>query len=208
MPDRTAREFRHGDHYWQWGLYFDYAKEFPADVNFVIGKSDWRREWNYVQPPRIQTRKVSVVGEDEEQNEGGESRALSGRREVDSTTWAITFSLPQAVRGQGTLRLAFCGTHAGCNVEAFLNDRSIGETGTLPSTSAMQRDGIRAYWIEKDIGFDAALLWQGTNVIKLLSHANSWSQGVMYDCLRLELAPPAVLSMNSRIGDSPAASRQ
>src|SRR5206468_4244617 len=29
IPDRTAREFRHGDHYWQWGLYFDYPKEFP-----------------------------------------------------------------------------------------------------------------------------------------------------------------------------------
>jgi rhamnogalacturonan endolyase len=188
-PDRTAREFRHGDHYWQWGLYFDYPKEFPADVNFVIGKSDGRWDWNYVQPPRIQTRKVSVVGEDEEQNEGGESRTLSGRREVDSTTWAITFSLPQAVRGQATLRLAFCGTHAGCNVEAFLNDRSIAETGILPSTSAMQRDGIRAYWIEKDIGFDAALMRQGKNVIKLLSHASNWSQGVMYDCLRLELAP-------------------
>ena len=188
VPDRTAREFRHGDHYWQWGLYFDYPKEFPADVNFVIGKSDWRRDWNYVQPPRIQTRKVSVVGEDEEQNEGGESRTLSGRREVESTTWAITFSLPQAVRGQATLRLAFCGTHVGCNVEAFLNDQPIGETGILPSTSAMQRDGIRAYWIEKDIGFDATLMRQGTNVIKLLSHASNWSQGVMYDCVRLEFA--------------------
>ena len=106
------------------------------------------------------------------------------------------------MRGQATLRLAFCGTHVGCNVEAFLNDRSIGETGTLPSTSAMQRDGIRAYWIEKDIGFDAALMKQGTNVIKLLSHANSWSQGgdvrlpapgvrARYSVTRMRLVGPA-----------------
>jgi len=51
----------------------------------------------------------------------------------------------------------------------------------------MQRDGIRAYWVEKDISFDAGLLTAGTNVVKLLSHAGSWSQGVMYDCVRLEL---------------------
>jgi hypothetical protein len=95
--------------------------------------------------------------------------------------------MPDAPRGKATLRLAFCGTHAGCNVEAFANDKSIGETGPLPSTSAMQRDGIRAYWIEKDLSFDASLLNRGTNVIKLLSHADSWSQGVMYDCVRLEL---------------------
>jgi hypothetical protein len=51
----------------------------------------------------------------------------------------------------------------------------------------MQRDGIRAYWIEKDLPFDASMLAQGTNSVRLLSHAGSWSQGVMYDCVRLEL---------------------
>jgi len=72
-------------------------------------------------------------------------------------------------------------------VEVFVNGKSVGETGDLPSTSAMQRDGIRAYWIEKDIAFDAQQLKPGENAIELLSHANTWSQGVMYDCLRLEL---------------------
>jgi hypothetical protein len=51
----------------------------------------------------------------------------------------------------------------------------------------MQRDGISGYWIEKDITFEADRLIQGTNTIKLRSHANSWSQGVMYDCVRLEV---------------------
>jgi rhamnogalacturonan endolyase len=186
VPDRTAREFRHGDYYWQWGLYFDYPKEFPNDVNFIIGKSDWREDWNFVQPPRIESRNVAVVGEDDEQAESPR-RARFGNRDVRSSAWSIRFAMPQPPHGKATLRLAFCGTHAGCNVEAFANDKSIGETGPLPSTSAMQRDGIRAYWIEKDLSFDASLLNRGTNVIKLLSHADSWSQGVMYDCLRLEL---------------------
>src|SRR5262249_7256779 len=88
---------------------------------------------------------------------------------------------------EATLRLAFSGTHGGCHVEALANGKSIGDTGPLPSTSAMQRDGIRAYWIEKDLSFDASLLSRGTNTVQLLSHADSWAQGVMYDYLRLEL---------------------
>jgi rhamnogalacturonan endolyase len=187
VPDRTAREFRHGDHYWQWGLYFDYPKEFPNDVNFIVGKSDWRNDWNFVQPPRVESRNVAVVGEDDEQNDTAPRRARFGGRDIRPTKWSITFAMPEPPRGKATLRLAFCGTHVGCNVEAFANDKSIGESGPLPSTSAMQRDGIRAYWIEKDISFDASLLNRGTNVIKLLSHADSWSQGVIYDCVRLEL---------------------
>ncbi len=187
VPDRTAREYRHGDHYWQWGLYFEYPKEFPNDVNFVVGKSDWRRDWNYVQPPRIEGRDVPVVGEDDEDNGVGRRPTDLGRANVRSTTWSIQFDMPESSRGQATLRLTFCGTHSGCNVEVLVNGKSVGGTGELPSTSAMQRDGIRAYWIEKPIPFDGALLKRGQNAIQLKSQANSWSQGVMYDCVRLEL---------------------
>jgi len=188
VPDRTAQEFHHGDDYWHWGLYFDYPREFPNDVNFLIGQSDWRRDWNYVQPPRLESRDLPVVGEDEEQREDATAALARSRgAEIHSTPWTIRFPLPTAAHGRATLRLAFCGTHLGCNVEVLVNGQSVGETGILPSTSAMQRDGIRAYWIEKDIPFDARLLKTGENVIQLLSHAHSWSQGVMYDCLRLEL---------------------
>jgi rhamnogalacturonan endolyase len=189
VPDRTAREFRHGDHYWQWGLYFNYPREFPKDVNFVIGKSDWRKDWNYVQPPRIETGSVPSAREaGETSDDSPQLPARLGRDAVRPTTWAIHFEMPRAVRGQATLRLAFCGTHQGCNVDVSLNGEELGETGPLPSTSAMQRDGIRAFWIEKCLTFDAALLKRGHNMIQLHSRAQSWSQGVMYDCVRLELA--------------------
>ena len=49
VPDRTAREYLHGDHFWQWELYNDYPKDFPNDVNFVVGKSDFHKDWNYCQ---------------------------------------------------------------------------------------------------------------------------------------------------------------
>src|SRR5215831_16453976 len=137
IPDRTAREFRHGDHYWQWGLYFEYPKEFPNDVNFIVGKSDWRKDWNYVQPPRIESRDVAVVGEDDE-NPNAPSRENIREKNVRSSTWTITFEMPEAPHGKATLRLPFCGTHLGCNVEVLVNGTSVGETGVLPSTSAMQ----------------------------------------------------------------------
>ena len=188
VPDRTAREFRHGDHYWQWGLYFKYIDEFPNDVNFVIGKSNWRTDWNYVQPPRVSRRNSGPVLSEEDEVEEVQARRGSPGEGVESSVWAIRFDMEKEQAGRATLRLAFCGTHQGTRVEVLVNGKSVGDTGTLPSTSAMQRDGIRAFWIEKPVGFDAALLKAGENVIQLKSHANGWSQGVMYDCVRLEIA--------------------
>jgi len=187
VPDRTAREFRHGDDYWHWGLYFKYVNEFPDDVNFVVGQSDWRKDWNYVQPPRITRRQdLPVVGEEDEADTV-EMASNVRAQGIESSIWRIHFNVPEAPGGEATLRLAFCGTHQGTDVEVVVNGESVGRTGTLPSTSAMQRDGIQAFWIEKPISFDAALLKAGENVIQLKSHANSWSQGVMYDCVRLEV---------------------
>jgi rhamnogalacturonan endolyase len=189
VPDRTAREFRHGDDYWHWGLYFKYVDEFPHDVNFVIGKSNWRTDWNYVQPPRIMHRTDIPVESEEDEAADAEARRRDPRDGVQSSVWSIRFDLTNAPAGRATLRLAFCGTHQGCDVEVLVNGQAAGDTGPLPSTSTMQRDGIRAFWIEKPIAFDAALLKAGENLIQLRSRANTWSQGVLYDCVRLELQP-------------------
>ncbi len=190
VPDRTAREFRHGDHYWQWGLYLDYPKDFPEDVDYVIGRSDWRRDWNYVQPPRLLTTNLPPVSEDGEPAMDLAQYIRVGSREVEPTTWTIRFGLSQSPQGKATLRLAFCGTSAGCRVEVFVNHHPIGDTGLLPSTGAMQQDGIRAFWVERSLTFEANRLETGVNVIQLKSHATSWTQGVMYDVVRLELDEP------------------
>lgn len=170
VPDRTAAEFRHGDHYWQWGLYLKYPEEFPEDVQFVIGKSAWTKDWNYCQPPRVE----------------------AGR--VTPTTWSIAFDLPEAAKGKATLRLALAGSPGRGGIQVRVNDRSVGGTGPLPNTGVMHRDGIRGYWVEREVPFDAALLKAGTNVIRLTNPARNWTDGVLYDYLRLELdesaAPP------------------
>ena len=164
IPNRSAGEFRHGDHYWQWGLYNLYPQEFPNDVDFVVGKSDWRRDWNYVQPPRP-----------------------DGKDRWKNTTWRIRFNMDQAAKGTATLRLAICGARGG-PVDATLNGKSIGSTGELPESGVMHRDGIRATaLIERNLKFDASLFKPAENVIELTKHVRTWTDGVLYDYLRLEL---------------------
>jgi rhamnogalacturonan endolyase len=188
IPDRTAREFRHGDHFWLWGLYYLYPRDFPNDVDFIIGKSTWRRDWNYAQPPRIPNTRQPLVSEDEDAGEGNANSEPAHRSQgLTDTTWKIEFTLTNQPGGKATLRLAFAGSRGGCHVGVSLNDHSIGDTGPLPNTGVMHRDGIRGYWFERDLTFDAALLKPGNNVFKLTSYANNWTQGVLYDCVRLEL---------------------
>jgi len=160
IPDRTAREFLHGDHFWQWGLYNEYPKEFPKDVNFIIGKSDFHKDWNYCQCPRADR--------------------------PDGTMWSVTFDLPEAPRGKATLRLALAATSAR-RIEVTINDKPAGTVGPLQDTATIRRDGIRGYWSEKKVTFDAAMMKAGTNVLKLTIPPGGVMNGVEYDYLRLEL---------------------
>jgi rhamnogalacturonan endolyase len=164
IPNRSAEEFRHGDHYWQWGLYNLYPQEFPDDVDFVIGKSDYHRDWNYVQPPKP-----------------------DGNGTYGNTTWKIEFNMDKPVKGTSTLRLAICGARGGA-VDVKLNGQPLGTTGYLLESGVMHRDGIRAaFLLMRDFQFDAALFKPGNNIIELTKHARDWPDGVLYDYIRLEL---------------------
>ncbi len=120
IPNRSASEFKHGDHYWQWGLYMLYPKEFPDDVNYTIGTSDWSKDWNYCQPGVID----------------GNYKVIRG------TTWKINFEVPEQLKGKATLRLAFCGSRKDEKVQVALNGKTIGIAGPLPTMGVMHRDGI------------------------------------------------------------------
>ncbi|HET6251153.1 MAG TPA: polysaccharide lyase family protein [Tepidisphaeraceae bacterium] len=159
IPDRTAGEFRHGDHYWQWGLYNDDARDFPNGVNFIIDKSDFHAGWNYAQVPRPDK----------------------------PTTWTISFDLPEAPRGKATLRIAFASNSAK-RLDVTMNGQPAGALTRLPDTATIRRDGIRGYWFERDVAFDAGLMKKGKNVLGLTIPAANVLYGVEYDYLRLEMA--------------------
>ena len=166
VPDRTAGEFLHGDHYNQWGLYNQYPRDFPHDVHYVVGKSDYHKDWNYAQVPR--------ASDD------------TGRSVGPPTTWTITFDLPRAPSGKATLRLAFAGTSAR-EVTVGVNGQSVGGTGPLPDTATIRRDAIRGFWRERAVTFDAALLKPGENTLTLTIPGGGVMSGVQYDYLRLEV---------------------
>jgi rhamnogalacturonan endolyase len=176
IPNRSGAEFFKGDDYYHWGWYLEYAKLFTNDVNYVIGKSDFRQDWFFEQVPH---------------NEDPENTNGLGRGR--DTTWSITFNLPTAPRGRATLRLAICGVGAR-NLAASVNGQSIGSVTNLVYNATINRDGIAGSWSEHDLAFDASLMKAGTNVMKLTVPAGPLTGGVIYDYLRLELdeaaAPP------------------
>lgn len=163
-PNRTASKYRHGDSYWRWGLWRRYPDEFPGGVNFSIGMSDWRKDWNYAQPAQIK-----------------DGRAIP-------TIWSIYFNVNQVYRGTVHLRLAFAGAKApGDGIQVGINGSMIGWTGKLPDSGVMHRDGIRGYWCEKVVSFCSSYLNVGRNCLTLHLHGKKWYHGVLYDYIRMEI---------------------
>jgi rhamnogalacturonan endolyase len=169
IPNRSGAEFFKGDQYYHWGWYLQYAELFPNDVSYVIGQSQFGRDWFFEQVPH-NLDPANTTGE-------GEGR---------STTWSIIFDLPVAPVGRATLRLALCAFDTR-NLTVSVNDQPISSvTGLLPSLSVL-RDGISGCWAERDLIFDAALMRAGQNFVKLTVPAGPLTSGVIYDYLRLEL---------------------
>ncbi len=170
IPNRNASEFLRGDDYWHWGSYLLYAKLFPNDVHYVIGKSDFRKDWFIEQVPHV----IEDNG--------------TGRGQGRATTWTITFPMPGAPTGHATLRLAITGA-AARRIDVAVNDQPAGAVEGLVYNATINRDGIQGSWVEKDVSFDAALMKAGENTLKLTIPAGGLTSGVIYDYLRLELAP-------------------
>jgi rhamnogalacturonan endolyase len=185
QPDRTAKEYRHGDDYRHWGLWLKYAEEFPHDVDFRIGQSNERTDWNYVQPAV--------------ENADGTWRLPE---------WKIRFDMPKAGAGKGHLRIGVAGVsaHAGettgeerwAGFEVRLNGELL-QTCKYPHDSGSTRSGIGGnLYHEALVDFDAAKLKAGENTVSLtltsmpprgIAHNFPYC-AVMYDALRLEIEEP------------------
>ena len=174
IPNRTGSEFFKGDVYWEPEISLDYARLFTNDVNYLIGKSDFRKDWYFQQVPH---------------NENPDARAVPysgvpspGR----ATPFAISFDLATAPKGKATLRLAICGTGAR-ELEVAVNDQSAGRIALRPGDGVITRHGIQGIWYERELAFDASLMKAGSNVLKLIVPAGPVNNGVIYDYVRLEL---------------------
>jgi rhamnogalacturonan endolyase len=169
IPNRKGSEFFKGDDYFHWGWYLQYPKFFPLDVNFVIGQSDFHKDWFFEQVP-YNTNSNNVTG-------GGRG---------DATTWAVLFNLTNAPRGKATLRLALCGIGTK-TLWVDMNRTNIATFNNLAYNATVNRDGIGGTWSERNVTFDASMMKAGTNTLELTIPAGSLMSGIIYDYLRLEL---------------------
>jgi rhamnogalacturonan endolyase len=175
VPNRTGEEFAGGDDYAHDGEYLVYAKRFPNDVNFVVGKSDYKQDWFFEQVPHT------------ESPNDAPTTMNTGNHTGRATPWTVTFNMPQAGgTGKAHLRIAIAGNGAR-QVNVALNDQPVGVVDHLFVDGSLGRNGIHGVWSEHDVAFDASLLKPGTNTIKLTVPAGSTIAGVIYDYLRLEV---------------------
>jgi rhamnogalacturonan endolyase len=174
IPNREAGEFMNGEKYYEPDVSLQYIKLFPDDVNYVVGKSDYHKEWYFQQVPHSTDPKARP--------EPFFGVRTAGR----ATPFAISFNLPAVPRGKATLRVAICGTGTRV-VEVSVNDQPAGQIDRLIGDGTITRHGNHGIWYERELAFDASLMKQGANVIKLTVPAGPVNNGIMYDYLRLEL---------------------
>jgi rhamnogalacturonan endolyase len=178
VPNRAASEFFKGDDYFHWGWYLEYPKLFPNDVNFVVGRSDYRTDWFFEQVPH---------------NENPHN--VTGTGTGRSNTWTVVFTLPNVPHGKATLRLAICGVGTR-SLAATMNGKAIGTLSGLVYNATINRDGIGGSWIERDLSFDASLMKSGSNMLELTIPGGGLTSGIMYDYLRLELDEHVSVAVN------------
>ena len=174
IPNRNGSEFAGDDDYADPEISIEYAKRFPADVNYTVGKDDFRKDWFFQQVPHNEdpnAKSAPYVGV------RGNGRA---------TPFGISFDLSKAVKSKATLRLAICGTGAK-TVAVAVNGQPTGEVALPMGDGTITRHSIQGLWYEREVAFDAALLKPGTNTVTLTIPAGPINNGIIYDYLRLEL---------------------
>jgi rhamnogalacturonan endolyase len=197
-------------------LYLQYATDFPNDVNYTIGQSDFRKDWYFEQVPHWdgvekvtadRSAQVLAAAASRPEITDPAARAAANTRlrvaaanaaagtnySGRASPWNINFDLPEAPHGKATLRVAFCGSGGAATIT--MNGKTAANMLRTNFTRSIGWDGIQSVWQERDIAFDASLMQAGKNVLTLTIPAGNPSNGIMYDYLRLELdesapAPP------------------
>lgn len=163
IPDRSAAEFRNGDRYWEWGNYLKFKSDFPKGVNYVVGESDWTKDWHLCQPLDLSP-DGTVLG---------------------ASTWTVRFPLERIPAHGARLRVSICGSRDGAMLRLRMNGSEIGGF-PLPENGTMHRDSHRGAWFELPFDISADKLREGENVLEFRLHGRAWHQGVLYDYIRME----------------------
>jgi autotransporter-associated beta strand protein len=210
-PDRVAREFRHGEDYWSygmppklgyptpfWGMPMEFPSDFPNGMNYVVGQSRWTTDWNYDMP--------SLPG-------------LSGAYQPCVGT--LTFNLATAPTNGATASIYLdCASDNYANIIVSVNGSNLGSaSGVTATPTALSSSGFNPpYQDDSDyhmsdhssasderITFPASLLHSGQNTITITMNGVGSTKFLMLDYLRLELTgyvPPAPVSVAAYAGNN------
>lgn len=187
--DRTAGEFRNGKDARGYQMFARYPQQFPHDVDFTIGKSDPKTDWNYAQWSWY----------------------------AQNPLWHLRFDAP-AQSGQATLTIGVASAQPAhgklTDVQVALNGHEIGVIALPKTGTAGYRGGNQdsPYNVVR-LRFDAALIRSGGNDLSFgfasaqpFPPAEAYAPSnendddevkpgtrnpgqIMYDAIRLEVAP-------------------
>lgn len=205
ISNRNGSEFLGGDKFYENDILKKYPQSFPNDVNYTVGKSDYRKDWFYVQIPHVENHEspeantmpanslqslAKALNVDEKSPMIAETFANMGRSGKyaagKSTTWTINFSLPENLPNNAVLRLAICG-NGSRELAISVNDKPATTLKDLRIDGTPNRSGNSGLWSEREIILDKSLFQKGDNTLKLTIPAGQVVNGIMYDYLRLEV---------------------
>jgi len=176
-PDRTAREFRHGNDYFEPFLWNSFVAELPNPLVYTVGVSNPATDWNYVHTSLPVTAGAATT--------------------YVAWDWKVNFELPALpVSGNATLTVAFASAHY-ARLWLYLNNESKAFARLSPPVNggnALLRQGIHAKYSTLDVTIPVSRLKLGPNTFTFRFGGSAQASHVMYDYLRLELPampPPA-----------------
>jgi len=195
-PDRTGGKFFKGDgfNYWRWGWPVRYPLLFPNDITYTIGQSDYHKDWFFEEVPHGEARDWLNPDAKDPANQrfGWVHTGTAGQdmwRTVGhgrATTWTIKFNMDKDEYGQAVLRFAIAGADGAGGLTTTVNGKDVG-TIYPTATNALRYNTDTGVWQERYQTFDASLLKQSENNIKLTVPAGDLTSGVVWDYIRLEL---------------------
>ncbi len=68
-----------------------------------------------------------------------------------------------------------------------VNGQTAGQVMLAAGEGVITRHQVQGIWYERELAFDASLMKQGANTMKLTIPSASVNNGVVYDYVRLEL---------------------
>lgn len=169
VPDRTAKEFRHGNDYFTPYLWDVYPQEFPNPLVYNVGTSNPATDWNYVHSNYPGSTPGTTTG----------------------WNWDVNFNLPNVPRtGDATLTVAIAGAQYP-RLFLYINGETTAFTRISPTISggnALLRQGIHAKYSYVRIPIPVSRLRQGANTFRFSFTGDSgFSPNLMYDYLSLHL---------------------